>query len=63
MQNWPAYREFNEGITIEDENGQKLGKSTRVAYSAIPMVVGSRIFMAIPFMGRRPLRFFPNMLL
>ncbi|KAH7724904.1 Sideroflexin 1 [Aphelenchoides avenae] len=47
-------KELSEGITVEDETGQKLGKSTRVAYYAIPMVVASRIFMAIPFMVSAP---------
>ena len=51
------FRELLEGITIEDENGQKLGKSTRVACSAIPMVVVSRICMSVPFLGMLDARF------
>ncbi|KAK0049003.1 sideroflexin-1-like isoform X3 [Biomphalaria pfeifferi] len=43
-------REITHGIPIMDENGNRLGESTRAATSAITQVVISRVFMAMPGM-------------
>ncbi|KAH9492116.1 Sideroflexin-1 [Bulinus truncatus] len=43
-------REISHGIPILDENGNRLGESTRAAKSAITQVVISRVFMAMPGM-------------
>lgn len=40
--------ELTQGITVVDEDGKDLGKSTAAAKSAIPQVVASRIMMAMP---------------
>ncbi|VDP58412.1 unnamed protein product [Heligmosomoides polygyrus] len=42
--------EFSVGIPVEDENGEVLGSSLKVPYTAIPQVVVSRIGMAVPSM-------------
>lgn len=43
-------RELQEGVTLIDENGNKLGESKIAAKNAISMVVLSRIAMATPGM-------------
>ncbi|XP_005092175.1 sideroflexin-1 [Aplysia californica] len=43
-------RELMEGIPVFDENGNRVGESTRAASSAISQVVVSRIIMAMPGM-------------
>ncbi|KAL8211962.1 UNVERIFIED_CONTAM: Sideroflexin-1 [Gekko kuhli] len=44
-------RELKHGIPITDENGNRLGESTKAAEQAILQVVVSRILMAAPGMG------------
>jgi len=44
-------RELTDGITIFDENGNRLGESTTAAKSAIAQVVFSRVMMATPGMS------------
>ncbi|XP_077864482.1 sideroflexin-1-like [Saccoglossus kowalevskii] len=48
-------REVENGITVMDENGNKLGVSKAAARSAIAQVVFSRVAMAIPAMGIPPI--------
>ncbi|CAL1527293.1 unnamed protein product [Lymnaea stagnalis] len=43
-------REITHGIPILDENGNRVGESTRAATSAITQVVVSRVIMAMPGM-------------
>ncbi|XP_076434824.1 sideroflexin-1-like [Babylonia areolata] len=43
-------REITNGIPVFDENGNRLGESTRAATSAISQVVVSRVLMATPGM-------------
>lgn len=45
------YRELTEGIPVFDENGNRLGNSTKAASKAIGQVVFSRIAMATPGMS------------
>ncbi|CAD5205772.1 unnamed protein product [Bursaphelenchus okinawaensis] len=56
MINLPIIRsnELLEGIEVFDADGEVLGKSKKVASRAIPEVVISRIFMAVPFMVSAP---------
>lgn len=42
--------EFIEGVPVEDENGNKIGKSRLAAVKGISQVAFSRIFMAAPGM-------------
>lgn len=49
--------EFSVGIPVEDENGEVLGSSLKVPYTAIPQVVVSRIGMAVPSMIFVPILF------
>lgn len=44
-------RELKYGIPVTDENGNRLGESTKAAQQAIVQVVVSRILMAAPGMG------------
>nr|DBA15048.1 TPA: hypothetical protein GDO54_004310 [Pyxicephalus adspersus] len=46
-------RELKYGIPVTDENGNRLGESTKAAKQAIAQVVVSRIGMAAPAMGFR----------
>ncbi|XP_070540930.1 sideroflexin-1-like [Ptychodera flava] len=48
-------RELESGITVVDENGNKLGESQKAAKKAISMVVLSRVSMAAPGMMIPPL--------
>uniref|UniRef100_A0A0K0EKQ5 Sidoreflexin n=1 Tax=Strongyloides stercoralis TaxID=6248 RepID=A0A0K0EKQ5_STRER len=48
-------KEFSEGIKLVDEKGVEVGKSTEVAKHAIPMVIFSRVAMALPYMLATPL--------
>ncbi|XP_063290976.1 sideroflexin-3 [Pelobates fuscus] len=48
-------RELKHGIPITDENGNRLGESTKAAQQAIAQVVVSRIGMAAPAMAIPPL--------
>ncbi|XP_006820945.1 sideroflexin-1-like, partial [Saccoglossus kowalevskii] len=48
-------RELENGITVMDENGNKLGVSKAAARSAIAQVVFSRVAMASPGMGIPPI--------
>uniref|UniRef100_A0A8D2L657 Sideroflexin-1 n=1 Tax=Varanus komodoensis TaxID=61221 RepID=A0A8D2L657_VARKO len=47
-------RELKYGIPITDENGNRLGESSKAAQQAIVQVVISRILMAAPGMGIPP---------
>uniref|UniRef100_A0A8C5R4C9 Sidoreflexin n=1 Tax=Leptobrachium leishanense TaxID=445787 RepID=A0A8C5R4C9_9ANUR len=47
-------RELKHGIPITDENGNRLGESTKAAQQAIAQVVVSRIGMAAPAMAIPP---------
>ncbi|XP_072368208.1 sideroflexin-1 isoform X1 [Scyliorhinus torazame] len=47
-------RELKHGIPITDENGNRLGESTKAAQQAIVQVVISRILMAAPGMAIPP---------
>lgn len=51
----PFFSELTDGIEVRNAEGEVLGKSKKIAYRAIPEVVVSRIFMAIPFMVSAPL--------
>uniref|UniRef100_A0AC35TPC5 Sidoreflexin n=1 Tax=Rhabditophanes sp. KR3021 TaxID=114890 RepID=A0AC35TPC5_9BILA len=48
-------KEFIEGIVLQDENGKEVGSSIEVAKQAIPMVVMSRVAMAMPYMIATPM--------
>ncbi|XP_033633014.1 sideroflexin-1-like [Asterias rubens] len=48
-------QELQSGITVFDEEGNRLGESTKAARSAIGQVVFSRICMALPGMSIPPL--------
>lgn len=45
-------RELTNGIPVFDENGNRVGTSSRAAASAITQVVVSRIVMAMPGMSK-----------
>lgn len=45
-------REIKCGIPVMDENGNRLGDSSKAAQQAIAQVVISRILMAAPGMGK-----------
>lgn len=47
----PSVSELTNGIAIEDENGNKIGYSKKMAKEGISLVVLSRILMAAPGMG------------
>ncbi|XP_078267719.1 sideroflexin-1 [Rhinoraja longicauda] len=47
-------RELKHGIPITDENGKRLGESTKAAQQAIVQVIISRILMAAPGMAIPP---------
>ncbi|TKR94199.1 hypothetical protein L596_008514 [Steinernema carpocapsae] len=49
------YKEFTDGISLEDEKGKFVGRSTSVAKRAIPEVVISRVAMALPIMVLIPM--------
>jgi hypothetical protein len=50
-----AYREFTDGIIVEDINGNRLGCSREVTKHAITQVIISRTGMAIPHMVFTPI--------
>uniref|UniRef100_A0A0N5CHW6 Sidoreflexin n=1 Tax=Strongyloides papillosus TaxID=174720 RepID=A0A0N5CHW6_STREA len=49
------YNEFTTGITIRDENDNKIGTSTAVAKMAITAVIIGRLFIAFPDMCLSPI--------
>uniref|UniRef100_A0AC35TR01 Sideroflexin-2 n=2 Tax=Rhabditophanes sp. KR3021 TaxID=114890 RepID=A0AC35TR01_9BILA len=48
------YNEFETGITVTDEEGNKIGSSTEVAKTAILTVLVSRVIISIPDMCLTP---------
>ncbi|KAI6222767.1 Sidoreflexin [Aphelenchoides besseyi] len=48
------WKEFTEGIALENEFGHKVGDSTLVARYAIPQVMVSRVLMSAPYMCLTP---------
>jgi hypothetical protein len=48
-------QELKKGITIETEDGEKVGFSTNAAFAAVSQVIPSRVGMAAPAMFIPPL--------
>ena len=46
----PLLRELSEGIPVFTEDGKRIGDSVEAAKRAIPMVIFSRVMMAVPGM-------------
>lgn len=48
---YKLFRELKTGVTIIDENGNRLGESTKAAQQGIAAVTISRVAMSMPGMG------------